>query len=724
MPNIDDLNDIEESKNQNTIIELNSTDEETAKMDSVEVEEISDTELKVKPMPKRSNKYNKKSFKEKWSDLPKGTKIAIIVIPVIVILVIIALLVYFLVLKKDEEKPLDPAETIVIEKDNYKYQNGFLIFLDESDNEIGKYECKNKDVDRCYVAPLSNEDDFDVAEYLNSKNEEIQRTSKVISNRYVFVFDEDKISLYDMKEEASYGDYELIKTGNIDENYVVVKERANGYGILSFKDSSYEELIKPSYEYLGIMNSSKAFVAKEDDKSFLINSANEVLTAKLNGDIKQFSDKYISLYTSDKYALYDYKGTALIQDDGIEYLDFKDNYDFAIKDGRIYAYDDTLYKLTETGYKLKAKEYRPAYIFDDKNNYKETKSAYSLTIDDAKITIEIDGKDREINVNEGRISKQLPYVNYFDGSLFFYADQEKTDLIGSYTCTNENNVTSSTKTLDNCFVAQAQNIVNDSDTMGYIPIINNKYVFIRDTSSSDTNQRIVITDIENAKVLGTYQKVDVLYRTADVSHISSLDELVYAQNTSGKYGVIKIDATTASKKLNFDYSSISIFKNDYLLAKDSEYYRLFDLTKLSPENEIIRSKYTIVDYSYGNFIVNKDKKYTVYNENGKIVSVDLDFAKLESDLLIGVKDKKLNLYSYDQDAKGILQEEIDLSSIKYTDISVDNKDGYVITIKLSDKTEMVYKYDRQGKKITEPATDEEEKPDDNKDKGEDTSEKE
>ncbi len=722
MPNMDmeNMNDTEEIKDQNTIIELNNPEEDAEQMEPSEAKEVSDTELKVKPLPKREDVHKKKSFKEKWHDLPKGGKIAIIVVPILIVLIIAGLLLYFFVFKKDEEKILDPEETITIEKGNYKYQNGFLIFLNEDDEEIGKYECQDKDVNKCYLAELSNEDDFDTAEYVNLKGEEITRTSKVISDRYAFVFDNGKIALYDMKEEETTGEYELIKTGNVDEEYVVFKDKDGKYGLLSFEGKEYSELIKASYDYLGIIESTDTFVAKDGNTSFLINDSNEVISAKLNGDIRKFDAKYISLYFDDKYTLYDYKGSALIKDDSIEYIDFKDGYVFLIKGGRIYAYDNTLFKLTETGIKLKSEEYRPSYVFDNKNNYKETKSPYKLSTTDGKIIVDINGKEKELNVYEGVISKTLPYVNYFDGSLFFYSDSEKTDLIGSYTCSHENVVTKSTTELTNCYVAKAENIVNDTKENGYLPIINKKYVFIKDADPElKETPKIVITDIENAKVLGTYYKVDITKRFADITHVDSLDEYVYALSaSSNKYGVIEINNNSATKKLDFIYDKISFFKNDYLLVQDDNYH-LVPLDDLNIDNEKIRSKYPITDYSYGNFVVNKAKKYIVYNEEGKIVISDLDYVKLESDLLVGVTGNKLNLYPYTADAEKILDEDLDLSSIKYTSISVVSDNGYTIVIKTADNKDLTYKYDRQGKKVSSESSDD--KPEDNK---EDNSEEE
>ena len=63
-----------------------------------------------------------------------------------------------------------------------------------------------------------------------------------------------------------------------------------------------------------------------------------------------------------------------------------------------------------------------------------------------------------------------------DGVLYIYKDEEKTDMLGSYSCINKNTVTSETSNYSNCFIASNDKLVNSNEQDGYIPIINNNYV--------------------------------------------------------------------------------------------------------------------------------------------------------------------------------------------------------------------------------------------------------
>ena len=137
--------------------EINNNANEIVEID--ENEEISNTQYDMEQVNMPKSKKEKKP--SKWSKLDKKKKIIIIVSIVIVLLVIVGVILYFLVFKKDNtvDKSKDPV--VVIEKDNYRYEDGKLIFIDKDKNELGSYTCENKSENLCYVANYSNEDSFD-----------------------------------------------------------------------------------------------------------------------------------------------------------------------------------------------------------------------------------------------------------------------------------------------------------------------------------------------------------------------------------------------------------------------------------------------------------------------------------------------------------------------------------------------------------------------------------
>lgn len=185
----DILNEIkkneEENKNKNEIVEIDENEEITnTQYDMPEVTDPEDGKKKKK-------KEKKPKGPSKWSQLSKKQKVTMIVCGVILLLVIVVILLYFLVFKKDDEeenkKPEEPV--VIVEKDNYRYEDGWLVFLGENDEELGEYECTNKDEELCYVAYYSNEDDFDVNKNVYENGIPVEFRSDIILDNYVFIYD-------------------------------------------------------------------------------------------------------------------------------------------------------------------------------------------------------------------------------------------------------------------------------------------------------------------------------------------------------------------------------------------------------------------------------------------------------------------------------------------------------------------------------------------------------
>ena len=128
----------------NVIVELNKNVEDTLyDEDKVSIE---DDEMVVTKEKKKKPQKNKKKFS--FKNLTKKQKIIFIVSISLIVLVIAFILVYFLVIKKDKKVDDNKEKPVIVEKDNYIYNNGTLKFLDKDDKTIGDYECENKDENR------------------------------------------------------------------------------------------------------------------------------------------------------------------------------------------------------------------------------------------------------------------------------------------------------------------------------------------------------------------------------------------------------------------------------------------------------------------------------------------------------------------------------------------------------------------------------------------------
>ena len=165
----------------NEIIEIDS--DNTPKVDKEENGNINEF---VSPI---EVKRQKKSLIDKWNDIPKKKRTIIIISFAIILLLIVATILYFTVFKK-EKKEVVEEEKVVLEKDNYRYENGKLLFLDKSDKVIGEYECVNKEPEKCMVMKNDyTKDEFERVISTYENGDEITKFGQIYDNNYVFVTD-------------------------------------------------------------------------------------------------------------------------------------------------------------------------------------------------------------------------------------------------------------------------------------------------------------------------------------------------------------------------------------------------------------------------------------------------------------------------------------------------------------------------------------------------------
>ncbi len=666
----------------NVIVEINKNVEDTL-YDEDKVS-IDDDEMVVTKEKKKKPQKNKKKFS--FKNLTKKQKIIFIVSICLIVLVIAFILIYFLVIKKDKKDLDNKVTPVIVEKDNYIYNNGTLKFLDKDDKTIGEYDCENKDENKCFVAYLTNENNTDLPIYLDEKESPLQRRSQIYNNKYVFVQDGETINLYNFVDKKKEGSYKTIKVGSTKENIVAYTDEKDKYGVISINDK-VNELVKAKYDYIDIYNSDDTFIVKDGSSYYLIKNDNKI-SKDFSNEIISFNDKFI---VSDNN-LYDLNGNKVINKE-YEYIILDKGFVFAIASRKMTIYDENLNKLNEEEVKLKTLDYKTAYIFDDKNSLKETKKPFEFNYSNGRLTITYDDKEKTINVYEGTLSSKLDFVNYFDGKLYFYSDEDKENLIGKYTCKNKNDVTSKTTELTNCFVAKENKIVNESS--GYIPIFNSSYAFISD------NNIVVLYDLKNSKNLSEYKAVDTGIGSEKITHVSALNSLVYCQNTSDGFGAITFGSNgpagviaftdTKSDEPSGKTLSISLMK-DLLLVKREKKNFLYD--KIG--NEIASSSFDIIDYVSSYMLVKNKDSYLVYSLKGNILSSESKYVKLYDDFFLLVnKDDTFNIYSY-KDAKTAILSVFIKNKGNAENIEVVSDDnGYVVK---ANDTE--YKFDKSGKMIT------------------------
>ncbi len=612
-------------------------------MDDDEIIEInSDTNEQKIELAIDTNK--KESLKEKWDNLDQKTRVLIIGIPLILLIVIILLLLFLFIFKdKTNNKEEKLNNDVVIAKDNYRYENGSLIFLDKMDEVIGSYECVNKNPESCMVAKSDfTTDKFDRITSVNEEGSEIFLTSSIYFDNFVFVKDGTNIYLYNIKNKNKELNLKNIKIYDISNNLVVIEDEDNHYGLIELASDGYKFLIKCIYDNLGIINNNLNYLVAEDKNNvYIIDKDGKKISSNITGEIKSVSKDYFVEVTNNNYSLYTLKNEKVLED--YDYISFYDNIIALVNNDKLYLRDDKLNKLNEEGIVLNNNYYVKKYLYDKDNKLKETLIAYEIDKKNDKIIVKIDDETEEINLLEGQISKNYAYMSYYNNILYFYSDTLKNNLIGHYECLNNNEIINNNSTLNNCSLF--------SNELGLSGIYNNQFVFIKDGNS------IYLYDLKNNKNMGTYSFINVLNNSEinkEMKHIYTASSYILAKSAIGNnkdnYGILEITSSKAQGKIEFKYKDINK-KNDYYL------------------------------------MVSVDDIYSIYNHDLKKISNEFSYIELYDNYYVGISDNKLNIYKYD-DSLGILEEGLDIEGHEFT---ITFEDYFTITI-----DDQVYKYNFEG----------------------------
>ena len=463
--------EILESKPMNEIVEID------------ENEEITNTQYDMEKVSETPSKKEKKP--SGWSKLSKKKKIIIIVSIVIILLVIVGILLYFLVFKKDNHKDDYKEPTVVIEKDNYKYEDGKLIFIDNDKKEIGEYECTNKNENLCYVAYFSNEDTFDINKKVYENGGLVNIRTDIIDN-YVFIYDDEtkekgEVSLYDMKEKKIIDTYSLVK--KVKDKYVILKKDGN-YNLINL-DKKVSKAIDTSYDYMGYIEDTNNLVVATNNNYKLINFDGDSVSKNVPGTIMNFDANNISVKVNNNYFVYNYNGDVVVNKE-YNYIRFVNNYIIAAEGKKLFVYDVNGNPMNLDGIRITSSDYNTKLVFNDNLRQTGKEEAFNVVVTNNTMRIEYGEDYTKINLSDGVVSKNISYISYFGGKLYFYSDEEKTNLIGTYKCEYANDTNEATKELENCFIAKESNIFlsdNKDVKNGYLQIYNNTYVFIADTKS-------------------------------------------------------------------------------------------------------------------------------------------------------------------------------------------------------------------------------------------------
>lgn len=625
------------------------------------------------PEPSKKKKSFRERFsklKQNWQNLSKGKKIGFI-IAILLLLILLVVGIVLLVMKKPEEE-IPKIPDVILKENNYRYENGTLIFLDKDEKEIGTYQCQHEDQELCYVAYNNHEDVFDEPKQIYENEKEILKRSNFVLNQYAFIYDNDTkedglVTLYDFQAKKELEEYALVKQYESLENMVILKNKTHQYGLYRLTVEGIESVIPSTYDYLGVIDSKETvdkIVAKRNNKWYLTDLQDKTLTKAIDFEIKDYNNTHLKVKDENGfYHLVDYNNVEM-NADSHEYIDLLENYVVFIKDKTLFLRDYENHKMNIEGIALENTFYLPVSVYSEKDNkLLKTDKSYEISYQGNTLRVEVEKENgktsTQINLNEGRISAGLKKMDYFDGKLYFYENEEKTALLGTYSCNNKNSMGDETTELNNCKLAkesfyQDNDLEKDqSDNLGTLPIYNKRFVFVSDGTTNNPN--IVLYDLKTNETKARYKSVDAgaYTKTNDLSLVTINDVMILAETQNNTFGAIKIGYESVSAGIGFNFNHIERI-GFYYLAQDSSGYYLVDQ---SGKRITDAATNKIVNYNdTAKYVTRKSgSDYYLYPFNGNGIGSGQTYIELYDNYYATVSNHTLKLFDYQNPTNNLLE---------------------------------------------------------------------
>ena len=642
---------------------VESAEEALVEKNINEAEKLLEEEEKEKKAKTEDKK--KESLLDKWKKLSKKKKIIIIAIAVAVLAILIMLLVLLLGKgnKDNDNKKKAKKEEKVTIVDNYYYKKGKLHILDAKQKELGVYDCKNEDEDKCYVAINTYRDSLDVPRVLDAEGNEKKERMPVFNNDFVFIYDNDNatggnVILYSLKEKAEKATYMEVKA--YDGDFLILKDESEKYGLYQFKDA-LNIVISPVYNKLYMIDETDRLIAENGKGYVLIDKVGKTLSSVLTttGEVKYYNDYYLVVKENEKYSALDLKNNTIL--DNQQFITVDENYIFAVDSkNNLYVRDNNGSKYNEVPVSLKNNDYVIGYMYDENGKLKKTVNKTVIDIMPYTKKYEED-KNVSINVLEGALSKSFKYYSYFDGTLYFYPDETKASPIGGYKCSVVNNVTANNNALTNCLPAN-DTVFEDNDMMAMgeenrhstIPLYNNRFVFIQDGAKN-----IILYDLVDNKAKSSYTQVNTYTVNNDYNfNLATGDYNVVGVNKKGMYGIISVGASAVQSVYPFDYKYIEKVGTRFVAKNQADKWIILGINGTEYKNKIR-------GYSKDLDLVKvKGTNYDVIDGKGNVIDSNLKYVQIYDTYYAGVdKNNKVMLYTYD--GYSLLKDSVQLSSTTY-----------------------------------------------------------
>lgn len=238
-------------------------------------------------------------------------------------------------------------------------KDGALYFYDGK-KLLGSYTCIDFNV--CDYASFEIDDDTTNIDYYKNDGQ-----TKVINDKYVFIKD-GNYQLFDLIKNEVVATYKSVKNYGIgiEEDKFIVCDGLCGVIKLG---NGFKVEIPLNYEFVGLIDNQRdnkliadRYVIKKDNKWSILDNNNQIISNDFDEGIVTYSGKYIITKTDNKYKLYDFDGTNLLENVEYNYLSFTENYVNIInQENKLYVYDVENDKIITDKYIIVGNNYKESF---------------------------------------------------------------------------------------------------------------------------------------------------------------------------------------------------------------------------------------------------------------------------------------------------------------------------------------------------------------------------
>ena len=224
-----------------------------------------------------------------------------------------------------------------------QFYEGYIWFYDNNDELLSKYQCMTEICE--FAKPIIDDDEYNINYYKDGKLNSL----KEIDGHYTFIIDGNDIKLYDITNGTVLVSYKAVKNYNTElvNNYYIVQNNENKWGIISI-NKVLNSVLPFEYDFIGLINKtdlnnkllSDKFIVKKEDKWYIVDNNNEILSSEINYPIIDYTDNYIFTKNNNEIKIYNYEGVEYLNSYSIKNYIIKDNYLGIISNNILYIYNN------------------------------------------------------------------------------------------------------------------------------------------------------------------------------------------------------------------------------------------------------------------------------------------------------------------------------------------------------------------------------------------------